>query len=326
MMQPQDVEEIVIVEVSDDDYAELFRGTSPLDRQVLRKLIDSIAKGEPNVIGVDLDTSAPSFTDLELSADWPTIIWARDAQQASNSESLVPSRILGDSPAGQAAPSGLALLPRDQDGVFRRYRRVFRIEGKNLDSFPWAIVKAYLEKNPDEEDEELVLNFSGDRYAFRRIRASHVLQMSESPGWQQDSPIRGRICLLGGSYRAARDEYPTPLGAMAGVELMAHAIASDLRHGGIRHANEMTMIFLEMLAGYFLVFLHHRFRLATALFISLVCIPIFAFSISYFAFSSLALWANTVPLLIAVLIHQLYDHAKEYRKMYEELGASKMET
>lgn len=321
LKQPEDVQEIVIVEIADDDYAELFHQTSPLDPQVLRKVIDAIAKGGPRVIGVDLDTSAPSFATFEMSADWPAVIWARDAQQKPGEESLRPSPILGG--ANRSATSGLSLLPQDRDGIFRRYRHVFPAgseEQEMLDSFPWAIAKAYLKESQEAPEEEVVLNFSGDRYAFRKMRASHVLQLSESPGWRQESPVRGKICLLGGTYRAARDEYPTPLGPMAGVQLMAQAVATDLRHGGIGDANELAMILLEMLGGYFLVVVHHRFRLRTALIISLIGIPTMAMVASYLAFSSFGLWANAVPLFTAVLIHQLYDHAREYRKMMEELS------
>ncbi|MGA2431141.1 MAG: CHASE2 domain-containing protein [Candidatus Acidiferrum sp.] len=48
---------IVIVEISEDDYQKLFEGTSPLDKKKLLELIRAIQKYNPSVIGVDIDTN-----------------------------------------------------------------------------------------------------------------------------------------------------------------------------------------------------------------------------------------------------------------------------
>lgn len=323
LKMPRDVEELVVVEIPDEDYAAIFHQTSPLDPGALHELIDCIAKGRPALIAVDIDTSAPAYAGFAIPAGWPTIVWASDAVQQSGSRSLLPLPVLGR-PHGEegSALSGLSLLPQDSDGVFRRYLPAFPggRENEFLSSFPRAVAKAYAGERmrEDGEEEEVILNFSGDRYSFRRIQASLVRQLSSAPGWSSQSPIRGKICLLGGTYRAARDEYPTPLGPMAGVHLMAQAIATDLRGGGIRHANEWLMVFLEVLGGYLLVLIHHRFSLRAAVIISLIGIPFIALTACYLAFSSFGLWANAVPIFVAVLIHQLYEHANEYRKMAAE--------
>ena len=324
LMKPRDVQEIVIVEITDEDYETLFQSVSPLDPQTVHNLINGIAKAHPKVIGVDLDTSSQSFESFSIESEWPPVIWAVDTTQIPDTEVLIPGKVLGKAFAQGGGRTGFALLPQDHDGLFRRYRRYFPGASRDdepFDSFPWAIVKAYSSTlaSKDSGEAECILNFSGDRYAFKRIRASYVMQLADTPGWQQNGPLRDKICLVGGVYRAARDEYPTPLGPMDGVQLMAHSVATDLRGGGIHHANEFVMIVLEILGGYLLVILYHRFRLGTALMLSLFAIPVFALLASYVAFSSLGLWANSVPLFAAVLIHQLYDHAREYQKMYEEL-------
>ena len=57
------------------------------------------------------------------------------------------------------------------------------------------------------------------------------------------------MVLLGGLFHAARDEYTTPLGRMAGVQLMAHAVESELQGGGFRWPREPVMLLLNIAGG-----------------------------------------------------------------------------
>jgi CHASE2 domain-containing sensor protein len=52
---------VAIVDIDDEDYQQLFGGSSPLNPPHLEKLISDIAKGRPRIIGVDIDTSDPQF-------------------------------------------------------------------------------------------------------------------------------------------------------------------------------------------------------------------------------------------------------------------------
>jgi hypothetical protein len=49
-------------------------------------------------------------------------------------------------------------------------------------------------------------------------------------------------------------------------------------------------------------------------------------ALSFFAFSSLAYWANFVPVLAAVIIHELYEHFKHYRDLIREVRELKNKT
>ncbi|HEV8713783.1 MAG TPA: CHASE2 domain-containing protein [Candidatus Binatia bacterium] len=331
---PLEARHVIIVGITEDDYRDLFRGRSPLDGEELQKILKGIAAGRPEVIGVDLDTSEVKLKIEETER--PPIVWAREALLTEGK--LEPLPVLGGKDS--VPPSGIALLPQDSDGIIRRYQRVFHSGHSPVDSFPWAVVKAFchtpnreaghseseveeacrtLAEEGEGVEEPLVLNFSGDRYSFRRLSAADVVKVAASEGWQSQGPLKGKIVLLGGRYRAARDEYITPVGPMAGVELMAQAIESELQGGGIRPANEFLMLLLEIGVGILLVVLYHYCRLGTALLLSFTLFPVLALICSFLAFSSLGFWANFVPILTAVLIHQLYDHAKEYRRMYHEL-------
>lgn len=343
---PPSAYDVVIVAITEEDYRKVFRQRSPLNPGPIAEVVQAIALGEPRVIGVDLDTSDSSFETLQSSPEWPAVVWAQDALIHYGGESAGAPPDAKDHPAekdhetrmeplavlGQAEPvscSGLALLPHDRDGIVRSYQREFRVTGREfsssgrMDSFPWALVKAYCHAakdagsacrslSEDESLEKLVLNFSGDRYTFPRFSLQSVLHDREG---RIRSQFKDKIVLLGGFYRAARDEHNTPLGPMAGVELAAQAVESELKGGGIRRINKLFMLLLEIVGGLGFVMLHHRLNLGLALLLSILLIPLLSMLFSLIAFHSLAYCLYFVPILTIVVIHQLYEHAKEYRNM-----------
>ena len=330
---PHRVQEIVVVGITERDYREIFHARSPLDLEPLQRVIGAISAGKPKVIAIDLDTSNAEFASLVVGSS-AAIVWAQDAIRDENGSPFEPIPVLG---GREPAPAtGLALLPLDADGLVRRYRSSFETVAGPRPALPDAVIRVWREPAPATTEHheasrgeehhgggqhDLFLNFAGDRFSFPRLSAGDLLKASAGPAWGESGPLTGKIVVLGGLYRAARDEYPTPLGSMAGSEVMAHAIASELRGVGVRHASEVLMVILEILGGIALVVIHHRLEMRTAMFVTLFAIPAFALVSSFLAFSSLALWANFVPLLLAVLIHQLYDHAKEYRRL---LAAAKV--
>jgi CHASE2 domain-containing sensor protein len=251
---------------------------------------------------------------------------------------------------GEVTPkplSGISGLFQDWDGVVRRSRRYFFTTGGKegqkeiVDSFPWAIVKAFCQTFPQTNrlpselrqailketrggsklERERLLNFSGNRYDFPTYSASFVLTAREAEWWKDKSPFRGKVVLLGGSYRAGRDVYVTPLGTTTGVQLMAQVVESELQGRGITQFNKFLMVIFDFAAWIALVAVYRFCQLSIALWISIVAIPLASLAGSLFAFSSFAYWVDFAPVILAVVIHQLYDHAQEYRHL---LKASQM--
>jgi len=199
-----------------------------------------------------------------------------------------------------------------------------------------------LAEHAEEAGEALVFNFSRERSvsseyhsAFDSLSVEQILKIDEElqkteipeekETWSTHGPLTGKIVLLGGSYHAARDEHRTPLGTVYGVDLMAQAIESELQGGGIRPFNEFFMFLVELITGVALVWLHYycHSHLGWLVLLSLGAIPLLAMFASLFVFSTMALWVDFIPLLFGVLIHQLYDHAREYRRMYQALQEQK---
>jgi CHASE2 domain-containing sensor protein len=131
--------------------------------------------------------------------------------------------------------------------------------------------------------------------------------------------LEKKIVLIGGSFAATRDEHSTRAGKRYGVEIMAQAIESDLQGVNIPPANTSLVKTLEVLAAITLIFLQYRFekRKMTLSLIAIILLSLLC-SLAATNFTTLSLWAKFTPMLLAVLIQQLQDQVKSYRKLLTE--------
>lgn len=354
LKNPLEDKHVVIVGITREDYREVFGGRSPLDPTRLKEVIDAIAKGNPTLIGVNLDTSSESFRGLQPPPA-PVVVWSRGAERAAlrqqgdaeggeegvaeigkgllrrvlpfvlrpEEERFTVSDVLGR--GGSAPPSGLALMPRDSDGAIRRYRRSFKTwepDAPTMDSFSWAVVKEYLKsrgralEQAEDSGEVWVMSYAVKEYAFKPISVKEVLNSHQGAGWQGErGPLKDKIVLLGGVYPESRDQHYTPDGPRYGVELLAYAVESDLQGKTIRPPSKYVVGLVELLVGFVLVLVHSRFgKRPKHLRYTLLVVPLLTLLASLFVFSSLALWAIFLPTLLAVLFQQLYEDVQQYRK------------
>lgn len=324
LQEPPSESGVAIVKITNEDYRNLFDGKSPLNPARLQGIINAIALGKPKAIGVDILTPDSEFRNINVSSDVP-IIWARTAEYSNKEKSFYLNDILG---RREPAPAfGLTTLREDSDGVLRRYQRLFKTEQNTVPSFPWAILKHANDApaNLIENEEERFINFAGNPKVLNRISlpASQVLQMADGEGWQTESPIRGKIVLLGGDY-AVQDEHNTPLGWMLGVDVLAYIIETDLQGGGIHPANRITIGILQLLDGLLLLLMFHFLRFKKAVGFGLLAIVPLSIICSLLSYSTLGYWAYFAPVLLAVLFQQIYDRLKDYRKEFAINAVQKM--
>jgi CHASE2 domain-containing sensor protein len=365
---------VFLIEITDDDFREVFRGKSPLDAAEVRQILSLIERARPKVIGVDLDTSSSDYRE----GDWPRAVWVRDAtpicdehkgedeigreSQCTDARSFLRLGYLGgrfteaesSGSIETEPPSGLSLFPLDRDGVVRRYRSAYFSDRSDppapykglVDSFPRAVLRAFNttrtsltqaendeSRHPAAEahassgdgEEDLILNFSGDRYRFPRMSVKQLKQAGERPFWTTDSPLKGRIVLLGGAYRAARDTYLTPVGPRNGVEIAAQAIESELSGGGLRPINHRIALCIDLAAGLGLIWLNKRFHGRFMLLINALFIVLASLLGSYFSFHAVAYWFNFTAVLVSVWIHVLWEREAHFRESQEELKNSRDE-
>lgn len=163
--------DIYIVEITEDDYRDIFQGRSPLHVAEVRRILTLVQQGSPSVIGVDLDTSSSEYGE----GNFPEAVWVRDAlsnceqdadlegtgkdRPSTHAKGLRRFGFLGGhftetekSGRVETTPrSGLSLFPLDRDGVVRRYRAAYFSDQSDppssrkglVDSLPQAVLIAH---------------------------------------------------------------------------------------------------------------------------------------------------------------------------------------
>jgi CHASE2 domain-containing sensor protein len=125
-------------------------------------------------------------------------------------------------------------------GIKRDLHLGRRSMGKQKASFVSVVVNKYTEKETVPNDGDMSINFTPTH--FQNIPYDSILYYQEL--------IKDRIVLLGSTSEES-DMHYTPLGKMAGVELLAYSINTLLNRQEIRK----LPMFLSILISFLLVFL-----------------------------------------------------------------------
>ena len=312
--------DIFLVTVTDDDYNQIFDGISPLAPAKMNDILSAILENHPKALGVDFDTS--SWKDINVPVhEGTTIVWARELISAGGQTQLggMPTR---------AAPSDCYGVPSyvpDDDSVIREYLksavgsdRLYPTVPVNLaaafQNSPCIVEQPFKDGKKPGDVPRMLINYAGDARAFNRLSAGALLQLRGSGA----HPLKDKLVLFGGSYRAARDAYPTPMGYLDGVVILAQTAQSllpghELRteRGGVLGSWMAIQSYVILLVGYFLP---KGWRLAITLFTG----PIDAFFGNWIWFYTGATFLSFVPYLVSLLAHQTYDHIKDYRALAKE--------
>ena len=325
MDMPAEESNVVIVDITEEDFQELFKGqTRPLNPIALQRLIEAIAAAHPCVIGVDIDTSFDQFKDFNVSDKYKLVdfVWSRHSEVSDDEEQkVVPSKVLGRQDPKLDEKSGLPTV-EEEKGVIRFYSRLTQTTQGVLPSFAWAVFKEAKSRkceginfpNLEETTEPLIISYSrgADGDGRARIPAAHVLRFAEH-NWPNDSLIRNKIVLLGGSY-LREDKSDTPLGPMNGVEINANVIESDLRNKGIKPPAFLSIILLQIFDGILLITIFQIFSWRKAALLSLPVIIFLSLACSFFTYHSLSHWMFFVPVMIGIALTELFEDAREYFK------------
>ena len=173
----------------------------------------------------------------------------------------------------------------------------------------------------------VIFNFYGDRYRFPIIQSrefigpsAEALAAEPSVRARRTDLLKDKIVLIGGKFSAARDVYMTPLGEMAGVELIALAIESDFG-GGIRETQKWLEKLADLVVGSLIVFVYfyYRRRPRFALMLSLVGVPLVATAFSLLLFRTAAYWFNFMPIIIGMVLHQMLELSESSGELQEEV-------
>lgn len=324
---PDKESQVVIVDITQNDFEQIFQGqTRPLKPDALRMLISAVAKGQPCVIGVDLDTHFTQFKDFRVADDWPPIVWSREVAEAPDDieQKPVPLDVLGGQNPALNEKSGLPLLIDDAvSKTTRLYVRLIETTLGKQPSFAWAVYRERQRRDCGgvtlpaltESSEPLLIRYSrgSEGVGRTKITASNVISFAADANWQNNELVKGKIVLIGGSY-LGEDRHDTPFGRMTGVEVMANVIESELRGGGIKPPNYLTLGLLMFFDGFLLIALFQVMPLRKALLLSLPVIVLLSLACSFLTYRSFSRWAFFAPVMIGVMIAELLDMVKDIYK------------
>lgn len=309
--------DVVVVRINDADHDTLFGGVTPLEPRTVLRVVEAITRGGPAVIGVDLVSAAPAYATVPDRIGGIPVVWARDARCLNESggpaASCPPERLHPNAARGRTGPApqtGLALLPPDGDGTLRRYRQSLRSAEGTQPTFATAVLQAAGKTLPKPRERLITYR----PLPVQPLTASWILANERSPDFQGESGVlRGKIVLLGAAHSATRDWHTTPLGLKPGVEVWAQVVESDLRGGGTVPPHRLWIAVLQFTAALGLVLLFHLLSLERAIWAAVVAVPVGSVLCSLVAFGSPWFWMYFVPILVLLLVQQLYDVAKTYR-------------
>jgi CHASE2 domain-containing sensor protein len=313
--------DVVVVSITDDDYQTEFGGISPLNAGKLMEEIDAILAGGPRALGVDFDTSAWAGPPAKYSGE--PIVWAREA--LGEAGSLTMGKVLG---GAEEVCYGVPAYFPDEDGIVREYKEF--IEGADHKYYPslaFNLVEVSQRgpqacrgalPNPDRsQSAELEkVNFRGPRNAFDHLSISALKTLKDLPA--SAHPLHGKIVLLGGAYRAARDAYATPFSYLDGVDIIANTV--DMNLPGNKELKDMPVWvnvagYLQgvmLLAGLYFV------SRTWSLLIHVLVLPVYALVVNWLAFQWAATFVSFVPCFVGIVIHEMVGHATEYHRLQRE--------
>lgn len=321
--------DVKIIGIDDQDHQRVFGGHYPLAAIPLCRLVAAVGAGRPAVIGVDIDTSLWTRPEVDsclatLSGQLsPTtqVIWASTSRinmYREDTDKLHVIPALGGAKPPTDRGTGVSVLPVDRDGLIRRHERYVPTDDGMLPSFATAVVDAYRHRKEPLPSGDITLNFSGKVYDLIPLKASMVFELAKGEGWSEAGPLTNKVALIGAYYQYARDVHATPVGLLPGIEITAQVVQTEISGRGTRYASEFKMVVLEILMGFGLVLINWKFPSGRGWAFAATSTLVIAPFASWFAFSTLALWLNFVPIFLALVLHRFVDLRRENLQLEEE--------
>jgi CHASE2 domain-containing sensor protein len=162
--------------------------------------------------------------------------------------------------------------------------------------------------------EEQLIGFGIDYHRFRTIPASvFATRQRLDTRFYQDT-VTGKIVFLGGTYRAGRDWYATPLGYEPGVEVLAHTAQTELS-APIRKLDGISSFLEDVVMSLIVLGLVFWMGAATQLIGSAVLSLSFAWLLSRFAYHSPGVFLPVCSVFGGVMVAGLVEFGMTYYEL-----------
>jgi CHASE2 domain-containing sensor protein len=311
--------DISIVQIDDDEYSNEFQGRSPLDAELVQKIIQNILHGNPRALAVDLDTSGwtqGSRHEVARQSASP-IVWSVEPD-AKNTVTIE---------AGERY--GIPAFQPGLDGALRTYqRRIMNVTvigdpkpSCAVLSFPTAVIAATDPARPQcpSDTTEHYIEFGMHR--FRRMPAS-VFLAGALPDEFYRAGITGKVVFLGGTYRAARDMYTTPLNYEPGVEVLAHAAQTEFA-APLRKLTDIQGLAVDLVVSLAIlipaIVLGPSFQLMLSAGLGIA----FTWAISHYGYQTQTVFLPLCTVFGGVVIAAILEIFLQRREFMKELAAVK---
>ena len=349
---------VLLVDIDDRDYRDLFHSTSPLSREKISEIILKIARAKPRAIGIDVDLSDPTPEDhflldalerlnvqkipviIPLSFDMQSGAEGREKLNSSGPlASRLPENVL----------AGVAEFPIYKDGVIREMQLTVKSHsGEIYPSVPLAAIAASegyqqgalsealgqfaeghssSEESPSKTRELLMdarhnslqkIQYIGDKRSFAVLRSS-VLDSTPDKYFRPGSIFSDKIIVVGGTFKISRDFYATPKGAMSGVEIVANSIDTLLNAKRVKPLNHVLELMFEIIMVLVMTGIFVKLEPLKATVVSLVSIAPLSLAGSAFAFTRLSCWVNFIPTAVSIFIHGEISFFEHYAHLKAEV-------
>ena len=349
---------IAIVLIDDEAFRALGE-RQPLSRVFLAELADFLLRGGARVVALDVLLQASTVPEddqalVAVAERWAPsgrLVFAQEAVEQSGGYALRPhfSPALGNL-------SGFINAPIDADGVVRRFRPVLPGHGGTfVPSFALAAAAASGGIGAADLARDLHAGVQGalrlpvtDR-AGRVARVEPVrlgalardrwrISFAGPPGTlvsfpagpilaaarsgapaAADNPFRDRIVLIGGSFAASRDFYPTPTGLMAGVEIHANTVHTLLERRALAPPPSWLNLGVLLLTCVIVALLSVWLPPAWATLASVALVAAIVAG-SYEAYTRGGYWLDFVTPVAAMLLYQHTTRALRRRRLRAAFG------
>jgi CHASE2 domain-containing sensor protein len=303
---PREEDQIVLIDITEEDYAQVFGRRRPLDPATVITLVRAGYVAGARLIAVDINTADwPQESERLLTSGIPSgaaVVWARDfyLDRRSGKPHRKLDRLLGDVPASNRECYGVPALEQG-GGIVRYFYSGLKFE-MWVPSFIDQI--AYRSANdsclqPQEREEELrIIDFSAQ---IRTESASTLLEQSKQKDWGRRPEYADKILILGGSFHSGSDTSLTPVGEMSGLEIAGRALSSVLRKKARREIGKSLSVLVDSVIGFFLFLVGLRSR-GVQLFFALVVVILGGFLCLYI-FRQYYLFVSVIPFAIGSVVH-----------------------
>jgi len=321
---PRLASDVVIVAI-DDAAFEAMGQRQPLSREHLARVVRGLQRAGAAVVGLDIaltTASAPEadgalaravrgFADSGLSR--VVLVAVESPLSGPLSEPLFWMSVVRGSPD----------LPDDLDGTTRRVAAVVPQEGRLAPAFALAVAArlAGLDQPALEravaagsvpvarwqEDKRTMsseridvrpgdfwrINFVGPARSFLTVPSGAVAALADgSTAVAADNPFRGRVALVGATFRDSREFFETPYGRLAGVEVHANVIHMLLTRTFVHPSGWVITLAVQLALAFAAGILMVTARPTVAAGVILIVAPLLGVAVSYLAFQRGSYWID----------------------------------